>query len=424
MVLSTIHILNFRYITSTFHLNRLKIKIRSILLDKSSLLLLQTRKSSTMNNYFSFQEFEILKKGSQGTILKALDTEGRFFAIKIDKKLSSVPFPSCSAQNPSSSSKSPSPHPCSTQTSPISSPLPPTFTLCKQPHLKGSQMKEMEFLIKLQGIKGIPNFFWGGVDPELERFIIVEELTGHDLEYYFNKFEKFSLTTTLKIALQLLKILKGIHERGVIHRDIKPENLALSLNNKNIILLDFGLARHITHKNKKIKEGKTQMKFVGNLKFCGLNAHSFKNDTKVDDLVSLGILIIYFLQGKLVWDYRHNSNFVRSVEEIGFEKVNFISKQMPILYPLLYPFFKHLCSVKNDRVNYNFLENVLEEWALAEKIDLNSEIWDWTEENSKTDFNRHENNCDQIDTSKENFQDDSCETTVSELMINYRVPNL
>ena len=374
-----------------------------------------------MNNHFNFREFEILKKGSQGTILKANDDDGRLFAIKIDKKHSSIPPPSYSAPNPSS----PQPPSLRLPSTRSSSPPTPSTSFFPSPHLKGSQMKEMEFLIDLQGIKGIPNFFWGGIDPDLERFVIVEELTGRDLEYYFNKFKKFSLTTTLKIAIQLLKILRGIHEKGVIHRDIKPENLSLSRNGKDIFLLDFGLARRLTHRNKRNKEGKNQMKFVGNLKFCGLNAHSFKNDTKVDDLISLGILIIYFLQGRLGWDYRHNSNFSHSVEEIGFEKVNFISKSMPTLYPHLYPYFKHLCSIKNDRINYDYLENVIESWALVEKINLNSELWDWSEENGNRDsLKNNEKNDDEQQSSKENFQDESGETMVSELMINYRVPNL
>ena len=281
-----------------------------------------------MNNYFNFRDFEIFKIGSQSTILKASDSKGRLFAIKIYKK-SSSPL--------------------------LSSPL------------KGSHLKEKAFLIDLQGIRGVPRYFWGDFDTEIARFAIVEELTGHDLEYYFNKFKKFSLSTSLKIALQLFKILRGIHERGVIHRNLKPANLALSRNGKDIILLDFGLSRRIKRKNKEKKEEKRQMKFVGDLKFCGLNAHSFKNDTKVDDLISLGILIIYFLQGSLDWNYRDDSNFSSSVEKIWFKKVNFFSQNIPTLYPFFYPYFKYLFSVQHDSINYDYLLNVIENWAKVEQ---------------------------------------------------------
>ena len=371
-----------------------------------------------MNNNFNFRDFEIIKKGSQGTIIKASDNKGCLFAIKIDKKPSSISSPSYPALLSSSFPQSPSLHSPSTGSS---SPLPPSSFIFPPLRAKGSHIKEKDFLIELQGIKGIPKFFWGGFDPEIERFVIVEELTGRDLKYYLNKFKKFSLFTTLKIALQLLKILRSIHEKGVIHRDLKPDNLALSRNGKDILLLDFGLARSLL-RAKENKEGKIQMKFVGNLMFCGLNAHSFKNDTKVDDLVSLGILVIYFLQGNLDWEYKETSSFSSSVEKIWLKKVKFLSKKMPTRYPFFYPYFKHLCSVKNDSINYDFLENVIETWAHVEKIDLNSETWDWSKENKNRDS--LDTDCENEESSKENFQEESGEAMVSELMINYRVPNL
>ena len=197
--------------------------------------------------------------------------------------------------------------------------------------VKGKYQKEKEFLIDLQGIKGIPNFFWGGYDPEIERFLVIEELTGCNLSYYLTKFRKFSLSTTLKIALQLLKILRGIHERGIIHGNLKSSNLAISQNGRDIILVDFCLARRLKGKVKGKEEQKNQMEFVDDLRNCEINPDSFKKDTKIDDLISLGILIIYFLQGRLSWDSPDGSNNVRSAKKIWLKKVNFISKKVPIL---------------------------------------------------------------------------------------------
>ena len=374
-----------------------------------------------MNNYFNFRDFEIIKKGSQNTILKASDNKGLFFAIKIEKKKSSsVLIPSYSAPVSSSTFQSPSLRSASSCLLPPSQFYPSSSFISPPLLLKGNLKKEKEFLMDLQGIRGIPNFLFGGFDPEIERFVIIEELTGHNLEYYFKKYKKFSISTTLKITLQIFKILRGIHERGIIHRDIKPTNLALSQNGKDIMLLDFGLAHRLTSKISENKKRKKQIKFIGDLKFCGLNAHFFKNNTKIDDLVSLGILLIYFLQGSLNWDYRENSNFSRSAEKIWFKKVNFISQQVPTLYPLLYPYFKYLLSAKHDSINYDYLLNVIETWAHFEQVDLTSENWDWSEEKRDS----FDNNCENWENSMENFQEESEETMVSELIINYRVPNL
>ena len=377
-----------------------------------------------MNNYFSFCDFEILKKSSQKSILKATDSQGCFFAIKIDKKPSSVPNPFYFLPFLSSSSQNIVPNPSSSYST-HSSFLPPSSSFLPSFHLGKKQTKEMEFLIDLQGLKGIPIFFGGGVDPELERFAIVQELTGHDLDYYFQKNKKFSLAITLKIALQLLKTLRDIHERGIIHRNLKPNHLALSQNGKDIIILDFSSAHRILPNNKVNKNEDNQRRFVGNQTFCGLNAHSFKNDTKADDLVSLGIMILYFLEGSLAWDYPHNTSPSRLLEEIGLEKVNFFSHQMPTLYPFLLPYFNHLWLTKKDEINYDYLANVLKNWAKLEEIDIFSENWDWLDENDEDNSSYTDSrNVDQSESSMENYEDECGETSISELIGNYRVPNL
>lgn len=378
-----------------------------------------------MNSYFSFSALEIIKKSSQKTILKATDNKGRFLAIKIDKTPSSVLHPFYFLPYPSSSSQTalPSSSNCSSPSSPYSI-LPHSSSLFSSIPLGDKQTKEIEFLIDLQGIRGVPIFFGGGVDPELKRFTIVQELTGPDLSYYFQKLKKFSLATTLKIALQLITTLRNIHEKGIIHRNLKPNHLGISRNGKEIIILNFGSAHRLLLRNKVNKKKENQRKFVGNLTFCGLNAHSFKNDTKVDDMVSLGIIIIYFLQGNLAWDYPHNTSPSRLLEEIAFEKVNFFSNQIPVLYPLLYPYFNHLWQAKKDDINYDYLTNVIKGWAKCEQINLFSETWDWQETNSDYSLDADSRNADQLESSMENYQDESVETPISELMRNYRVPNL
>jgi len=124
-----------------------------------------------------------------------------------------------------------------------------------------------------------------------------ESLRNTDPEY--GTLVEYSLMTTLSIAINIIKLLKGLHEQGLIHRDIKPDNFLFGLDDKRnqLYLIDFGFSKKyiksdgITHID--ITTNKT---LIGTPNFVSINMHKGIEPSRRDDLESVGYVMIYLLR--------------------------------------------------------------------------------------------------------------------------------
>jgi serine/threonine protein kinase len=74
--------------------------------------------------------------------------------------------------------------------------------------------------------------------------IVMELLEGQTLRERL-KDGGLPVRKALDFGAQIARGLAAAHERGIIHRDLKPENIFV-VNNGQIKILDFGLARQVT----------------------------------------------------------------------------------------------------------------------------------------------------------------------------------
>eukprot|EP01084_Bolivina_argentea_P159395 277607_1 len=153
--------------------------------------------------------------------------------------------------------------------------------------------------------KGILTIYQFGVEGDFNAMVM--QMAGTSLEDLFNYCSrKFTLKTILMIADQMLQRIEYMHTANFIHRDITPRNFLIGLGHRgrNIIyIVDFSLSKRYrdprTHKHIEYITGKS---FRGTSRYASINCHLGIEESRRDDLESLGYVLMYFNKlGKLPW---------------------------------------------------------------------------------------------------------------------------
>jgi casein kinase I family protein HRR25 len=183
-----------------------------------------------------------------------------------------------------------------------------------EPIEKDMKLLKNESLIYqyLNNVQGVPFVKWFGKDEK--NYYMVLNLLGESLQSIKND-STFSLSNVLQIGVQVLIILKTIHDKGLVHRDIKPDNFLLGLNDqrKRIYIIDFGLCKsYIT--NDQHNPIKKTNGLIGSLTYASINAHNYIELSRRDDMESLGYMLAFLYLGTLPW------------QEVKIENINIIQK--------------------------------------------------------------------------------------------------
>jgi serine/threonine protein kinase len=238
---------------------------------------------------------------------------------------------------------------------------------------------EYRVLRSLQGGIGIPRVFCYGTEGSSN--IMALELLGPSLESHFKSTRhKFSLKTVLMIADQCISRLEYIHTKTFIHRDIKPDNFLVGLRRKShvIYIVDFGLAKRFvdsTSKHIKYKEGKS---LTGTARFVSVFTHLGIEQSRRDDLESLGYLLLYLLQGTLPWVGIPGKTKQEKYKQIGMIKSSKTIEELVNPHPKEFMIYlNYVKSLKfEQKPDYSYLKKLFKE--LFSKLKFNYDyIFDW-----------------------------------------------
>jgi serine/threonine protein kinase len=151
---------------------------------------------------------------------------------------------------------------------------------------------------------GIPKVHWLGSNKHIR--IMVMDLLGPNLETMFtNAGRKFNLSAIIDLGIQMISRVEYYHANGLLHRDIKPDNFVLGAphgsNSSVLYLVDLGLARKYSDENRAHIPHRENLKCVGTLRYMSLNVHLGVEPSRRDDMESIGLILLYFLHGRLPW---------------------------------------------------------------------------------------------------------------------------
>lgn len=163
--------------------------------------------------------------------------------------------------------------------------------------------REAAFLERMSGVPGFPAMHFHGMQGEFS--LVVMDLLQENLsELQSCCGGKLPLKSVLMIAAQLLDRIEELHSMGLVHRDLKPQNLMMGLGTESskVHIIDLGLANEYynfeTGCHIPMQKG---LGFVGSMEFASVRGHMGVEQSRRDDLESIGYVLISLLIGNLPW---------------------------------------------------------------------------------------------------------------------------
>ncbi|BAY60583.1 two-component hybrid sensor and regulator [Calothrix brevissima NIES-22] len=129
-------------------------------------------------------------------------------------------------------------------------------------------------------------------------YILLMEDGGEISLREYIKITNISLREFLEIAIQLINILRELHQNNVIHKDIKPANILINCQTNQIQLIDFSIASLLPKETQEINSPKV---LEGTLAYISPEQTGRMN-RGIDyrsDFYSLGVTLYEILAGEL-----------------------------------------------------------------------------------------------------------------------------
>ncbi|KAH8395994.1 hypothetical protein KR222_001110 [Zaprionus bogoriensis] len=245
----------------------------------------------------------------------------------------------------------------------------------------------------LSGGVGIPRIRYYGNEKNFN--ILVMDLLGPSLEDLFNFCTRhFTIKTVLMLVDQMIGRLEYVHMKCFIHRDIKPDNFLMGIGRhcNKLFLIDFGLAKKYRDPHRRMHiPYREEKNLTGTARYASINAHVGIEQSRRDDMESLGYVMMYFNRGVLPWQGMKATGKKQKYEKISEKKMSTPVEVLCKGYPAEFSMYLNYCrSLRFEEApDYMYLRQLFR--ILFRTLNHHYDyIYDWTMLKQKTHQNQQQ----------------------------------